>query len=422
MAAGSRRRSRARSIPHLVIRTDGAARGNPGPGVARRRAVSTSRPDARDPTAPPGRLDLRVPGRPDEQRRRVHRRRAGARARQRLGAARSTCSSIPSSSWSSSTAAGGSRTRSCIRSGPRPKAMLARLRALVRDPRAARPELRRGRPRQRGDRPRRGGRPGAGRHGRAGSVRDSDGGGPRAHGRLLRRLEHAWLRPVDRRPLRARRALAGRARGGARGEPRRSSRRASTGGRRSGTTRSWTAATAGVPAAVPAVARAGRRARAHAGHERPQDDLRADCRRDRAQVPLRSWTPAQYPARAPVGGPPRVLLVAPPRLGRSDSASELWGFGEARAKSVQLARLLPRPSRPGAASRSSMPPPWPSSMPADGSPPRRAPGTRCLGHAIADGACRPPPVRWLGAPAPTLDSGGQRGGRMVARRPGDRPA
>lgn len=41
----------------------------------------------------------------------------------------------------------------------------------------------------------------------------------------------------------------------------------------------------------------------------------------------------------PAGGSPQVLLVAPPPLGELTAASELWGFGEARAKSEQFARL-----------------------------------------------------------------------------------
>lgn len=41
----------------------------------------------------------------------------------------------------------------------------------------------------------------------------------------------------------------------------------------------------------------------------------------------------------PGGGPPRVLLVAPPLLGGRTATSELWGFGEARARSEQLATL-----------------------------------------------------------------------------------
>ncbi len=39
----------------------------------------------------------------------------------------------------------------------------------------------------------------------------------------------------------------------------------------------------------------------------------------------------------PDGGPPRVLLVAPARLGPATAISALWGFGEARGTSAHLA-------------------------------------------------------------------------------------
>jgi lysophospholipase L1-like esterase len=41
----------------------------------------------------------------------------------------------------------------------------------------------------------------------------------------------------------------------------------------------------------------------------------------------------------PDGGAPRVLLVAPPCPGEVTDRSEVWGFGEARAKADQFARL-----------------------------------------------------------------------------------
>jgi lysophospholipase L1-like esterase len=41
----------------------------------------------------------------------------------------------------------------------------------------------------------------------------------------------------------------------------------------------------------------------------------------------------------PDGGPPAVLLMAPPRLGETTDRSELWGFGEARQKAEALPRL-----------------------------------------------------------------------------------
>jgi probable phosphoglycerate mutase len=40
-------------IPHLIIRTDGAARGNPGPASLGAALIDGSRPDALSPTAPP---------------------------------------------------------------------------------------------------------------------------------------------------------------------------------------------------------------------------------------------------------------------------------------------------------------------------------------------------------------------------------
>jgi len=39
----------------------------------------------------------------------------------------------------------------------------------------------------------------------------------------------------------------------------------------------------------------------------------------------------------PDGGPPRVLLVSPPRLGAATAIGALWGFGEARETSAHLA-------------------------------------------------------------------------------------
>lgn len=44
-------------------------------------------------------------------------------------------------------------------------------------------------------------------------------------------------------------------------------------------------------------------------------------------------------ATGPAGGPPRVIVVAPPRLGEVTSVSELWGYGGALEKSVELPRL-----------------------------------------------------------------------------------
>jgi probable phosphoglycerate mutase len=47
------REARLPTIPHLVIRTDGAARGNPGPASLGAALIDGSRPDALDPAAPP---------------------------------------------------------------------------------------------------------------------------------------------------------------------------------------------------------------------------------------------------------------------------------------------------------------------------------------------------------------------------------
>lgn len=41
----------------------------------------------------------------------------------------------------------------------------------------------------------------------------------------------------------------------------------------------------------------------------------------------------------PAGGPPQVLVVAPPRLGEVTALSELWGFRDRQAKALALAPL-----------------------------------------------------------------------------------
>ena len=71
--------------PGFLIRTDGAARGNPGPaslGAALYRPAPARCPR---PASPARRLDLRVPRYPDQQRGGVHRDAAGARAGPRAG-------------------------------------------------------------------------------------------------------------------------------------------------------------------------------------------------------------------------------------------------------------------------------------------------------------------------------------------------
>ena len=75
-ATGSRRRG-------FVIRTDGAARGNPGPASLGAALFDLARPDARDDRAVPDASISDYLGVQTEQRRRVHRRRARARPRAR---------------------------------------------------------------------------------------------------------------------------------------------------------------------------------------------------------------------------------------------------------------------------------------------------------------------------------------------------
>ena len=94
--AGGRRAAASRPRG-FVIRTDGAARGNPGPASLGAALFDLARPDARDDRGGARRLDLRLPRGPDQQRGRVHRRRPGARAGPRARApARSTCCSTRS--------------------------------------------------------------------------------------------------------------------------------------------------------------------------------------------------------------------------------------------------------------------------------------------------------------------------------------
>ena len=60
----------------------------------------------------------------------------------------------------------------------------------------------------------------------------------------------------------------------------------------------------------------------------------------------------------PEGSRPRVLLVAPPLLGGRTATSELWGFGEARARSQQFAALYRTGGRAARAWRSWTRVPW----------------------------------------------------------------
>jgi lysophospholipase L1-like esterase len=48
---------------------------------------------------------------------------------------------------------------------------------------------------------------------------------------------------------------------------------------------------------------------------------------------------ARASGAGPGGGPPAVVLVAPPRVGEVTIAAELWGFGAAREASARLAPL-----------------------------------------------------------------------------------
>ena len=115
---GCRADAAAESLRGFLIRTDGAARGNPGrrrPGAA---LYDLRRPDARDPRAAPDAsisdyLGIQT-NNVAEYTGVVRALELAARAR---GVARSTCCSTRSSSSSSSPAAGGSRTPSSSRSG-----------------------------------------------------------------------------------------------------------------------------------------------------------------------------------------------------------------------------------------------------------------------------------------------------------------
>ena len=146
------------------IRTDGAARGNPGPGVARRGADRRSPRRTRcDPSRRPGRDDLGRAGRPDEQRRRVHGRRPGARARPASSGAEKVDLLLDSKliveQLHGPLAGQGREAAAAVGRG---EGDAGGLPALVGDPRAAGPELDGRRARQRGARPGRGGRPGVG--------------------------------------------------------------------------------------------------------------------------------------------------------------------------------------------------------------------------------------------------------------------
>ena len=90
-----------RQFERLVIRTDGASRGNPGRSSAGAVLIDASRPDAFEPDA----MAIAVVARDwgsDQQRGGIRRPGAGvARSGTAGRARRSTCASTPSSSWSS---------------------------------------------------------------------------------------------------------------------------------------------------------------------------------------------------------------------------------------------------------------------------------------------------------------------------------
>ena len=300
------------SIPHLVIRTDGAARGNPGPASLGAALIDGSRADALDPTAPPGRDDLARPwaSRPTTS----PSTRASLRAlelAERLGAREGR--PVP-------------RLEAHRRAAPRPLAGQGRqahpalgggegdarrLPALVGDPRAAGPELDGGPARERGARPGRGRRPDARRPRAAGGA----GGVAHVHDRLLRRLQHPRRAPGHAGAVPARRPLAGRA-----GRRRRGPRRRHRGGAQRphdalGRPVHGRPQRAAVPPAVPPLARS-------RSTSSSSCSARTTSRRSSGATPheiaLGAGTLADLAldsGTGPDGAAPGVLLVAPPRLG-----------------------------------------------------------------------------------------------------------
>ena len=86
-ATPRRRRAPPSTAAAPSIRTDGAARGNPGPASPGRRSTTSAGPTPAT-ARPARRVDLGLPRHPDEQRRRVHGGRPGPRARPRARGAR----------------------------------------------------------------------------------------------------------------------------------------------------------------------------------------------------------------------------------------------------------------------------------------------------------------------------------------------
>ena len=111
---------------------------------------------------------------------------------------------------------------------------------------------------------------------------------------------------------------------------------------------------------------AGRRARDHA---RARTTSRRSIRLGAAEIAAAAGSLVDLARReraGPDGGPPGVLLVAPPRLGAPTISSELWGFGTARETSATAgARSTGRPPR-SPARPSSTPAPLVAADPADG--------------------------------------------------------
>ena len=147
----------------FVIRTDGAARGNPGRPRWARPCIDLARPDARDPSRRP---DASISDYLGVQTNNVAEYTGVVRA---LELARSSARGGPAAARleahrrAARRPLAGQGREAASRSGPRRAGRSAGFRPLVRGARAARPELPRGRAGQRGDRPGHGRRPGLGR-------------------------------------------------------------------------------------------------------------------------------------------------------------------------------------------------------------------------------------------------------------------
>ena len=215
--ARAARRGRADGAPlRLLIRTDGAARGNPGPassGAALYDLAPARRPQRQGRS---GRVDLRLSRDPDQQRRRVHGRRPRARARPRPRGARGP----PPPRFEAHRRAArrplagqGREADPALVGGPQDA---RRLRPLDRGARAARPELGRRPAGQRGDRPGAGGRAGLGRapaltgRGRRGTAAPRPPSGDRENPHRPDGRRGRAHRPARRRVRRVQRARPAR--------------------------------------------------------------------------------------------------------------------------------------------------------------------------------------------------------------------